>query len=281
MRFGVTIFLTDQTIGVVEMARECEARGLDSLYVPEHTHIPTSRRTPAPMGEPLPQYYRRCVDPFVALSAAAAVTERLRIGTGICLVAQRDPIVTAKEVATLDQISGGRFTFGVGFGWNADEAEHHGVDFAQRRAIVREKVEAMRTLWTHDEAEFKGEHVAFSPSWQWPKPMQQPHPPIWLGVAPGPRNLRLLAEMADGWIPIGGRGLTQAVPELRRVAEEIGRDMSNFDIVPFGSTPDRGKFEHFAALGVTEIVTNAPSGTRDEVLPFLDQYADIVTALRG
>ena len=281
MRFGVTIFLTDQTIGVVEMARECEARGLDSLYLPEHTHIPTSRRTPAPMGEPLPGYYRRCVDPFVALSAAAAVTERLRIGTGICLVAQRDAIVTAKEVATLDQISGGRFTFGVGFGWNEDEAEHHGVDFSQRRGIVREKVEAMRQLWTSEEAEFKGEHVAFSPSWQWPKPVQQPHPPVWLGVAPGPRNLRLLAEMADGWIPIGGRGLTQAVPELRRVAEEIGRDMSNFDIVPFGSTPDRGKFEHFAALGVTEIVTNAPSGTRDEVLPFLDRYAEIVETLRA
>src|SRR5687767_3754308 len=220
MRFGVTIFLTDQTIGVVEMARECEARGLDSLYLPEHTHIPTSRRTPAPMGEPLPQYYRRCVDPFVALGAAAAATERLRLGTGICLVAQRDPIVTAKEVASLDMISGGRFTFGVGFGWNSDEAEHHGVDFSQRRHIVREKVEAMRELWTAEEAEYKGEHVRFSSSWQWPKPVQQPHPPVWLGVAPGPRNLRLVAEMADGWIPIGGRGLTQAIPELRHIAEE-------------------------------------------------------------
>src|SRR3712207_2050384 len=144
MRFGVTVFLTDQTIGVVEMAQACEERGLDSLYLPEHTHIPTSRATPAPMGEPLPQYYRRCVDPFVGLMAAAAATERLRIGTGICLVAQREPIVTAKQVATLDMLSGGRFTFGVGFGWNVEEAADHGVEWASRRERVRENVLAMQ-----------------------------------------------------------------------------------------------------------------------------------------
>ena len=281
MRFGVTIFLTDQTIGAVQMARECEARGLDSLYLPEHTHIPASRATPAPMGEPLPHYYSRCVDPFVALSAAAAVTTTLRVGTGICLVAQRDAIVTAKEVASLDLVSGGRFTFGVGFGWNAEEAADHGVDFPQRRNVVRDKVLAMRELWMNEEAEYQGEHVAFGRSWQWPKPVQRPHPPVWLGVGPGPRNFRLLAELADGWIPIGGRGLAAAIPELRRAFEEIGRDMSNFDIVPFGSSPDPGKFEHFAALGVTEIVTNAPSGTRDEVLPFLDRYAELVERLRA
>ena len=281
MRFGVTIFLTDQTIGPAEMARECEDRGFDALYLPEHTHIPTSRATPAPMGEPLPHYYQRCVDPFVALAMAAQATQRLRIGTGICLVAQREPIVTAKQVATLDLLSGGRFTFGVGFGWNVEEAADHGVEWPSRRDRVREHVLAMRELWTNEEASFSGEHVSFDTSWQWPKPAQTPHPPVWLGVGAGPRNFAALAEYADGWIPIGGRGLTEAIPELRRVFEESGRAMSNFDIVPFGSAPNRGKFEHFAELGVTEIVANAPCGTAAEVVPFLDRYAQIVEELRG
>ena len=281
MRFGVTIFLTDQTIGSVEVARECEARGFDSLYLPEHTHIPTSRATPAPMGEPLPDYYSRCVDPFVALAAAAAATERLRVGTGICLIAQRDPIVTAKQVATLDMISGGRFTFGIGFGWNAEEAADHGVEWSSRRERGREHLLAMRELWTNDEASFAGEHVNFGASWQWPKPAQQPHPPVWLGVGAGPKNFAHLVEYADGWIPIGGRGLAEAIPELHRACEESGRDASKLDIVPFGSTPDRRKFEYFAELGVTEVVANAPSGPASEVLPFLDRYAEIVEEFRG
>ena len=280
MRFGVTIFITDQTIGPAEVARECESRGFDALYLPEHTHIPTSRATPAPMGEPLPHYYQRCVDPFVALMAAAAATTTLRVGTGICLVAQRDPIVTAKQVATLDMLSGGRFTFGVGFGWNREEAADHGVDWPNRRELGREHILAMRELWANDEASFAGEYVKFDSTWQWPKPLQQP-PPIWLGVGAGPKNFSHLVEYADGWIPIGGRGLSEAIPELRRACEEAGRDASKLDIVPFGSTPDRAKFEHFAQLGVTEVVANAPSGTAGEVLPFLDRYAEIVEEFRG
>ncbi len=281
MRFSVTIFLTDQTIGPAQMARECEARGFSALYLPEHTHIPTARTTPAPMGEPLPHYYSRCVDPFVALAAAAAATTTLRVGTGICLVAQREPIVTAKQVASLDMISGGRFTFGVGFGWNVEEAADHGVDWSTRRERVREHLLAMRQLWTNEEAGFDGDHVRFDKSWQWPKPVQQPHPPIWLGVGAGPRNFAHVVEYADGWIPIGGRGLSDAIPQLRRAFEESGRDLSNFDIVPFGSTPDRAKFEHFAEIGVTEVVANAPSGPADEVLPFLDRYAEIVEEFSG
>ena len=281
MRFGVTIFITAQTIGSVEVARECEARGFDSLYLPEHTHIPTSRATPAPMGEPLPDYYSRCVDPFVALAAAAAATERLRVGTGICLIAQRDPIVTAKQVATLDLISQGRFTFGIGFGWNAEEAADHGVEWATRRDRWREHLLAMRELWTNDEASFTGDYVTFGDTWQWPKPVQQPHPPVWLGVGAGPKNFAHLVEYADGWIPIGGRGLAEAIPELHRACEESGRDASKLDIVPFGSTPDRRKFEYFADLGVTEVVANAPSGPASEVLPFLDHYAHIVEEFRG
>jgi probable F420-dependent oxidoreductase len=281
MRFSVTIFLTDQTIGAAEMARETEARGFHALYLPEHTHIPTSRATPAPMGEPLPDYYSRCVDPFVALAVAAEATEHLRVGTGICLLAQREPIVTAKQIATLDMVSGGRFTLGVGFGWNREEAEYHGVDFANRRDIVREKMLAMQALWRDEEASFDGDHVAFAPSWQWPKPVQQPRPPVWLGVGAGPRNFDALAEYADGWIPIGGRGLAGAVPQLREAFSAAGRDPADLDVVPFGSSPDKAKFEHFAAVGVTEVVANAPSGGRDEVLPFLDHYAEIVHALTG
>ena len=281
MRFSVTVFLTDQTIGPAEMARECEARGFHGLYLPEHTHIPTSRATPAPMGEPLPHYYQRCVDPFVALMAAAAATERLRVGTGICLVAQRDPIVTAKQAATLDLLSDGRFTFGVGFGWNREEAADHGVDWPRRRDVARDHIFAMRELWTSEEASYSGEHVSFDATWQWPKPVQQPNPPIWLGVGAGPRNFASLAEYADGWIPIGGRGLAEGISELRRTFEEVGRDMSNLDIVPFGSTPDLGKFEHFAELGVTEVVANAPSGSAGEVLPFLDRYAEIAEEFSG
>ena len=281
MRFSVTIFLTDQTIGPAEVARECEARGFHGLYLPEHTHIPTSRATPAPMGEPLPHYYQRCVDPFVALMAAAAATERLRVGTGICLVAQRDPIVTAKQAATLDLLSGGRFTMGVGFGWNAEEAADHGVEWAARREIGREHVLAMQQLWTSEVASFHGEHVSFDDSWQWPKPVQDPHPPIWLGVGAGPKNFAHLAEYASGWIPIGGRGLAEAIPELQRTFEEVGRDASKLDIVPFGSTPDPAKFEYFEKLGVTEVVATAPSGPAGEVLPFLDRYAEIVEEFGG
>jgi probable F420-dependent oxidoreductase len=274
MRFSVTIFLTDQTIGPVEVAKEVEARGFDALYLPEHTHIPASRATPAPMGEPLPGYYSRCVDPFVAFGAMGAATTTLRLGTGVCLLAQRDPIVTAKEISTLDLVAPGRFTFGVGFGWNAEEAADHGVDWPNRRDLVREKLLVMRELWTSDEAEFSGTYVTLPPAWQWPKPSAPP--PLWLGVGPGPRNFRLVAELADGWIPIGGRGMAAALPDLRRAFDDVGRDMSGFDIVPFGSSPDPGKFEYFQSLGVTEVVAYAPSATRDEVLPFLDHYAGIV-----
>lgn len=281
MRFSVTIFLTDQTIGPAEVARECEARGFHGLYLPEHTHIPTSRATPAPMGEPLPHYYQRCVDPFVALMAAAAATERLRVGTGICLVAQRDPIVTAKQAATLDLLSGGRFTLGVGFGWNVEEAADHGVEWAARRDIGREHVLAMQQLWTSEVASFSGQHVRFDDTWQWPKPVQDPHPPIWLGVGAGPKNFAHLAEYASGWIPIGGRGLAVAIPELQRTFEEVGRDASKLDIVPFGSTPDPAKFEYFSKLGVTEVVATAPSGPAGEVLPYLDRYAEIVEEFGG
>lgn len=281
MRFSVSIFLTDRTIRPADMARECEARDFWALYLPEHTHIPASRETPAPMGEPLPDHYARCVDPFVALTAAAAATQRLRIGTAICLVAQRDPIVTAKQVATLDLLSEGRFTFGVGFGWNREEAANHGVPWPQRREKAREHVLAIRRLWTDEAASFDGAHVAFGAAWQWPKPLQDPHPPIWLGAGAGPANFANVAEYADGWMPIGGRGLAAGLEELHRACDAAGRDPAELDIVPLGSTPDAAKYEHFAKVGATEVVAYAPPGPAAAVLPFLDSYAAMAAAFSG
>jgi probable F420-dependent oxidoreductase len=280
MRFGITIFLTDRSIGPAEIAREAEARGFVSLFLPEHTHIPTSRATPAPMGEPLPEQYRRTLDPFVALTVAASVTERMKLGTGICLVAQRDPIITAKEVATLDHLSGGRFVFGIGFGWNVEEIEDHGVPYPERREIGREKMLAMMRLWADDEASFDGKHVRFEPSWAYPKPVQQPHPPVWIGGAGGPRLFRHIAEYADGWMPIGGRGVAKQREVLRVALEEAGRDPATVPIVPMGTIPDPGKLEYFSSLGIDEVILNVPTGTRDEVLPFLDHNAMVVEQFR-
>jgi len=197
MNFGVTIFPTRYSIGPAELARAVEERGFESLFVPEHTHIPTSRRSPWPGGPDLPDEYRETLDPFLALTAAAGVTERLLLGTGICLVVERDPITTAKEVATLDLLSGGRFLFGIGGGWNREEMEHHGTDPARRFAVMRERVLAMKEIWTHDVAEFHGEHVDLDPLWQWPKPVQQPHPPV-LVAGNGPGTLARVLEYGDG-----------------------------------------------------------------------------------
>ncbi len=274
MKLGVTVFTTDLSIGPVELAREAEARGFHSLYIPEHTHIPTSRRTPPPTGDAeLAEEYRRCLDPYVALAAVASVTERIRLGTGIALVAQHDPIALAKQIATLDLVSDGRFVLGIGFGWNAEEMENHGIDVRRRRARVRETLLAMQLLWANDEAEFHGEFVSFEKSWQWPKPLQQPRPPVLIGGAAGPKLFAHIAEYADGWLPIGGSGVRQALPDLFRAAEERGRDPADFQIIPFGVFPDAGKLDYYREFGVTEAVLRLPSAPRDEVLPVLDAYA--------
>jgi len=280
MEFGVTIFLTDRSIGPAEVAREAEARGFSSIFLPEHTHIPTSRRTPAPMGEPLPEEYWRILDPFVALTAAASATERLQLGTGICLVAQRDPFVTAKEAATLDMLSGGRFVFGIGFGWNVEEIEDHGVEFPKRRALGRENVLAIMRLWSDDVASFEGEFVRFSPSWAWPKPVQSPRPPVLIGGQGGPVLFRHVAEYADGWMPVGARGVAKNLPLLRNAYEKAGRDPSSPRVVPLGSIPEAGKLEYLRGLGITEIVLNLPSAGRDEVLHVLDEHAKVIEPFR-
>jgi probable F420-dependent oxidoreductase len=275
MRYGVTMFATDKSIGIVELAKAVEERGFDSIWLPEHTHIPTSRTTPYPAGGDLPEQYWRALDPFVALTAAAMAAPSLRIGTGIALVAQRDPIVTAKAAASLDLISGGRFSLGVGYGWNVEEMGDHGVDYKQRRALGREHILAMRALWSEDEASFDGDFISFPPSWSWPKPVQSPLPVLFGGAA-GPKLFAAIAEMGDGWIPIGGRGMTTAIPELRRVVEEAGRDPGALEIIPTASIPDPGKLEHYESIGVTECVFNLPSAPADTVLAILDKQAAVV-----
>jgi probable F420-dependent oxidoreductase len=274
MKLGVTMFATDRAIAPVALARAVEDRGFHSLYLHEHTHIPTSRRTPPPTGEAvLAEEYKRTLDPFVALGAAAAVTSRLTIGTAVCLVAQHDPLVMAKEVATLDLISGGRLVLGVGFGWNREEMESHGVDFRRRRELVREKMLAMERLWSEEKASFAGELVRFEECWSWPKPVQQPRPPVLLGGAAGPKLFAHIAEYGDGWMPIGGAGVGAALPALHRAMEDAGRDPAAVSVVLIGTIPDPGKLEHYASLGVTEVALRLPSSPADAVLRVLDEYA--------
>jgi probable F420-dependent oxidoreductase len=276
MRIGVTVFLTDQTMGPAELGRALEERGFQSYYAPEHTHIPVSRATPAPMGEPLPDYYARTLDPFVTLATVAAAAPSVRVGTGIALVAQRDPLLLAKAAATLDLVTGGRFDLGIGFGWNREEMADHGVDFGTRRELVRESVLAMRQLWSSDVASFDGDFVRFPETWSWPKPAGGAVP-VLIGGAAGPKLFRAVLDYADGWMPIGGRGLSQNLPLLREAAEEVGRDPASLRVVPFGTEPTEGKMEHYRELGIQEVVFNVASGTREEILPVLDDYARYLT----
>jgi probable F420-dependent oxidoreductase len=277
MRLAVTTFATDQAMAPQDLARAAEERGFGALYLPEHTHIPTSRATPPPTGEAeLAEEYKRTLDPFVALAAAAAVTTRLRLGTAVCLVAQRDPIVLAKETATLDRLSGGRLVLGVGFGWNREEMAAHGVDFRHRRELAREKMLAVERLWRDERASFAGELVRIEECWSWPKPLQRPRPPVLLGGAAGPKLFAHIAEYGDGWMPIGGAGMAAALPELRRVVAAAGRDPSALLIVPVGVLPDPRKLEYYASLGVTEVALRLPPAPADTMLRVLDEHARLL-----
>jgi len=277
MKIGVTIHATDKAMHPVEVAREAEARGYHSYYIPEHTHIPTSRRTPAPTGTPtLGEEYLRSPDPYIALAAAASVTTKILLGTGIGLPAQHDPITFAKELSTLDWMANGRFVFGIGFGWNHEEMENHGIDVKRRREIVREKMLAMQALWANDVASFSGEFVRFEPSWQWPKPIQKPRPRVLIGGAAGPKMFAHIAEYADGWMPIGGAGLAAELAKLGEAVSARGRDPKTLHVVPFGVHPTDAKLAYYQEIGVTEAVLRLPSAPRDEVLPVLDAYAKYV-----
>ncbi|MET0143456.1 MAG: LLM class F420-dependent oxidoreductase [Ilumatobacteraceae bacterium] len=282
MHIGALLFPTDLSIRPDHLAVALEQRGFESFWVTEHTHIPTDRTTPWPGGAPLPEEYRRTLDPYVALTAAASVTERLRLGTGIALVAQHDPLVLAKTIASLDLLSGGRLSIGIGVGWNVEEMAHHGVDPNRRRAVAREKVLAMCELWTKDEASFDGEFVQFSPSWSWPKPISSPHPPIVMGGAGGPVTFRHVVEYCDGWMPIHGRrGISERLPLLWAAADEAGRDRSTISLGVFGCPPDPATVEHYAELGFERCIVSVPPTGADDALRALDAAADLVGAYAG
>jgi probable F420-dependent oxidoreductase len=271
MRIATTIFLTDETIRPVRLARELEQRGFAGLYLPEHTHIPASRDTPAPMGEPLPREYGRTLDPFVALGQAAAVTERIGLGTGITLVGQHDPVALAKQIATLDFLSAGRFTFGIGYGWNVEEAADHGVDWPSRRELTRDRVALMRSLWAEEPTAYKGEFGSVRASLAHPKPVHGA-PPVLIGGAAGPKLFGQIAEYADGWLPIGGRGLSENLPVLRQAWADAGRAGEPV-VVPYAVRPSAGKLAHYRELGLPEVVLQLPPAGEAEVLRTLDDFA--------
>ena len=273
MKFGITMFPTDYAIAPGELAREVEAHGFESLFFPEHTHIPTSRKSPWPGGPNLPEEYSHTLDLFVALTAAAAATERLLVGSGICLVIERDPITLAKEVASLDFVSGGRALLGIGAGWNLEEMENHGTDPKRRWRRMRETVEAMRAIWGNDEGEYHGELVDFDPIWQWPKPVQEAGPPVIIG-GDGPNTLKRVARYGDGWMPIDGRtreDFGPAIRELNDLAAEQGR--GPLPVSLFGGGSDPARLEKHARAGVDRIVFLVPPAPADVVLPRLEAQA--------
>lgn len=278
MHVGITMFSTDTAIPPDRLAREVEDRGFESLWVPEHTHMPVEH-SPHPSGRGLPEEYKRTHDPFVALMAAAAATTDLKVATGICLVAQHDPILLAKQVASLDLLSGGRAIVGVGYGWNRPEAEHHGIDFDERRAILREKVLAMQALWTQEEASFEGDHVSIAPTWSWPKPAQDPHPPVLLGAAAGESTFSHVVEFCDGWMPIGARSVFDDLPQLRQAAEDAGRDPDSISVTVYGTKPDPGRLTDLAEAGVDRTVLGVPSADEATVMDQLDRNAAVLDEL--
>ena len=277
MHYAVMLFPTDYSITPADLAREAEARGFESIWFPEHSHIPTSRETPYPGGGDLPKMYYDALDPFVALASAAAVTTKIKLATGICLVVQRDPIQTAKSVASLDQVSGGRVLFGIGAGWNQDEMRNHGTaEYDRRFKLMRERVEAMKAIWTETEAEYHGEFVDFDPIFAWPKPVQKPHPPIHVGGG-FPGGARRAIRYGDGWIPIAGRDpVSENVAEFRKLAEEAGRDPDSIEVSLFGMGPDEGAVKNAREFGASRVVFGLPSADRDAVLPLLDRYAEVM-----
>jgi len=279
MHFGASIFFTDYSISPTELGQALEARGFESVWASEHSHIPLSRKSPWGGGGELPKQYYDVMDPFVTLTAAAVATTSLKLGTGVCLVNQRDPIQTAKLVASIDQVSGGRFLFGVGNGWNQDEMENHGTVFATRHKLVRERIEAMKEIWTKPKAEYHAEFVNFDPMMTWPKPVQQPHPPVIIGGA-YPYAARRAVRYGDGWIPLAGRpgqygDVFEYVPKFRALLQEAGRDPATFPVSLFSSSDDVDTLKRYRDMGIVRVVTSLPAAKADVVLPILDRWADL------
>ena len=280
MDFGVYMFATDYAMRPDDLAKAGEELGFESLWFPEHTHIPASRQSPWPGGGDLPQEYWHTYDPFIALTAAATVTTKLNLGTGICLVMERDPITTAKEVASLDHLSNGRFIFGIGGGWNAEEMADHGTNFRRRWRVLRENVMAMKEIWTKEEAEFHGEYVNFDKMWAYPKPTQHPHPPIYMG-GDGPTTFDRVVEFGDGWMPIGGRGtsgpsLAEKIATLKGRWAEAGKNPETLPITIFGARANADVISRLEQDGATRVLFTVQPEKPEAVLPHLDKLAELI-----
>jgi probable F420-dependent oxidoreductase len=271
VKFGIAIFPTDYAISMAELGPAAEELGFESLWVAEHSHIPVSRQSPYPAGGELPKHYFHTMDPFVALTVAAAATRTIRVATGICLLIQRDPIHTAKEAASLDLVSKGRFIFGVGAGWNREEMADHGTEFSSRWKLLREKVEAVKAIWTQDEAEYQGDMVSFGPMWCWPKPVQKPHPPVLLGGS-GPKILERVVRYADGWMPNRGSAI-ERIPELQELARAAGRAPIPVSYYP---KADASEIERLASVGVERCIWYVPPDGRDQALSKLEELGKLI-----
>jgi probable F420-dependent oxidoreductase len=278
MKYGIVMFPTDYSIDPVTLGKAVEQRGFDALFFPEHTHIPASRRTPWPGGADLPKEYWHTYDPFIALTAVAMVTKNLMLGTGISLVMERDPITLAKEVASVDMLSNGRFILGVGGGWNLEEMENHGTDPKRRFKVMRERIEAMKAIWTQDEAEYHGEFVNFDPIWSWPKPVQKPHPPIYVG-GNGAHTLKRVVQYGDAWMPIPGRGanISERMAELQNLASEAGR--GKIPVTVYGTLARPEVVEHYRDIGVDRCIFWLGSVSEAEAIPMLDRYAELMQSV--
>jgi probable F420-dependent oxidoreductase len=274
MKFGLAIFPTEDTLPPAELGREAEARGFESLFFPEHTHIPVSRETPWPGGGDVPYEYPRNLDPFVAMAAAATATENLRVGTGICLVVERDPIILAKEVASVDYISGGRVLFGIGGGWNVEEMANHGTDYPKRWKVLRERIEAMQEIWTKDEAAYHGEFVNFDPIWCWPKPVQKPHPPILVG-GHGERTLQRVVRYGDEWMPLcRAESYSDDIQRLNSMAAEAGREPPPVSL--FFAPLDVARLEGYQKEGFSRFIFYLQPVGADKLLPQMDKIAEMM-----
>jgi probable F420-dependent oxidoreductase len=284
LNFGAAMFFTDYSMTPAELGQALEERGFESVWAPEHSHIPLSRKTPFPGGGEVPKKYYDAMDPFVTLTAAAMATKKLKVGTGVCLVAQRDPIQTAKLVATIDQVSGGRFLFGIGDGWNQDEMENHGTVFETRHKLARERVEAMKAIWTQTKPEYHGEFVNFGPMMAWPKPVQEPHPPVIVGGA-FPYSARRALRYGNGWIPHASRGtyaeIADMFPRFRQMAKEAGRDPDTIQTTVWGPKQDADLMRRYEDLGVSRVVFSVESEKADTVLPIIDGWAALMRKVNG
>jgi probable F420-dependent oxidoreductase len=277
MKIGAVMFFTTDSMQPAPLARAMEERGFESLWVPEHTHIPSSRKSNYPASGGLVRAYYELMDPFLALNTAATVTTKLRVGTGIALITQRDPIVTAKMVSSIDQLSGGRFLFGVGNGWNQDEIENHGTAFESRHKLARERVEAMKAIWAEEEAEYHGEFVRFGKMKQWPKPFQKPHPPIIVGGA-FPYAARRAVRYGDGWIPRDDwldRDGMEVLDKFRAMAKEAGRDPASLSISTFRVPDDLERLKRYRDLGIDRVVFSLPAEKEHKIMPILDRWAEL------